>query len=117
MSMRALNRKVAQCTLSWPSDCLGAGHGKVGIELWVGGIGVGIGLPLYAIRVLRSRLARSLLLSSYNKQSNTTKTEQTHTQTHIRDPRRTQTSHDWSQRENKGQLFQLIRTFVKKVGV
>ena len=36
MSMRALNRKVAQCTLSWPSDCLGAGHGKVGIELWVG---------------------------------------------------------------------------------
>ena len=32
MSMRALNRKVAQCTLSGPSDCLGAGHGKVGIE-------------------------------------------------------------------------------------
>ena len=37
--------------------------------------------------------------------------------THTRDPRRRQTSHNWSQRENKGQLFQLIRTFAKKVGV
>ena len=49
----------------------------------------------------------------------TTTTEQnkTNTHTHTRDPRRNLTSHDRSQRENKGQLFQLIRTFVKKVGV
>ena len=40
-----------------------------------------------------------------------------HTHTHTRDPRRNLTSHDRSQHENKGQLFQLIRTFVKKVGV
>ena len=56
----------------------------------------------------------TVLLSSYNKQSNN-RTKQT--DTHTRDPRRRPTSHDRSQRENKGQLFQLIRTFVKKVGV
>jgi hypothetical protein len=36
MSMRALNRKVAQCSLSRPLGLLGAGHGNVGIGLWVG---------------------------------------------------------------------------------
>ena len=31
MSIRALNRKVAQCTWTGPSGCLGAGYGKVGV--------------------------------------------------------------------------------------
>ena len=57
----------------------------------------------------------TVLLLSYNKQ--TTQQQQNKTHTHTRDPRRRQTSHDWSQHENKGQLFQLIRTFVKKVSV
>ena len=55
-----------------------------------------------------------MLLSSYNKRNNN-RTKQTHT--HTRDPRRNLTSHNRSQHENKGQLFQLIRTFAKKVGV
>ena len=59
----------------------------------------------------------TVLLSSYNKQNNNNRTKQTHTRTHTRDPRRRQTSHDWSQHENKGQLFQLIRTFMEKVSV
>ena len=64
MSMRALNRKVAQCSLSRPLGLLGAGHGNVGIGLWVGGIGLGIGLSLYVLRVLRSRLVRSFASAS-----------------------------------------------------
>ena len=64
MSVRALNRKVAQCTLSWPSDCLSVSTGGAGIEAWVGGDGMGIGFPLYAVRVLRSRLARSFASAS-----------------------------------------------------
>ena len=58
----------------------------------------------------------TVLLSSYNEPNNTTK-QNKHTRWDTRDPRRRQTSHDWSQRENQGQLFQLIRIFVKKVGV
>ena len=57
----------------------------------------------------------TVLLSSYNKRNNNNRTKQTNT--HTRDPRRNLTSHDRSQHENKGQLFQLIRTFAKKVGV
>jgi hypothetical protein len=53
----------------------------------------------------------------FHPSTNNTTTEQNRTNTHPRDPRRRPTSHDRSQHENKGQLFQLIRTFTKKVGV
>ena len=59
----------------------------------------------------------TVLLSSYNKQTKQQQKNKTNRHTHTRDPRRRPTSHDRSQHENKGQLFQLIRTFVKKVGV
>ena len=36
----------------------------MGIGLWVGGIGLGIGLSLYVLRVLRSRLVRSFASAS-----------------------------------------------------
>ena len=59
----------------------------------------------------------TVLLSSYNKQTTQQQQNKTNTHTHTRDPRRRQTSHDWSQHENNGELFQLIRTFMKKVSV
>ena len=54
----------------------------------------------------------TVLLSSYNKQNNNRTKQNKNKHTHTQDPRRNLTSHDRSQRENKGQLFQLIRTFV-----
>ena len=55
-------------------------------------------------------------LPTTNKNNNNNRTKQ-NKHTHTRDPRRNLTSYDRSQHENKAQLFQLIRTFVKKVGV